>query len=332
MEIGDIYYHYCLKKIPDKMKTNGLCVVILSFSLLFIINLIPYHKNIQKHLKNLFHSDFYETSQNINQCLLNNSGIPKLQKLIYNRVPKCGSRTMRMVIQKLGNINKYHVTNVQFKNIKHWIDSTKELDKIQKDITALPKPWIYIRHIYFMDFNDSGTVRYINLIRDPLHRLVSLFYYIRRKSHIHRYGNPPDDVMLTFDECVKKNYSECQQPYIFQIIPYFCGHDARCTTPSTWALEKAKQNVERNFLVVGYLENVTEFLDVVEHMWPQFFRNAKELYIETVKRIGTHKTYGKVQPLNCSIALMRERLRFEYEFYYFVKRHFDCLYSKLFST
>ena len=35
---------------------------------------------------------------------------------------------------------------------------------------------------------------------------------------------------------------------------------------------------------------------------------AKELYIETVKRIGTHKTNGKVQHLNYSIAIMREEV------------------------
>ena len=63
-----------------------------------------------------------------------------------------------------------------------------------------------------------------------------------------------------------KNYSECQHPCILQITPYFCGHDAGCTTPSKWALKKAKQNVQWNFLVVVYLENITQFLDVVEHL------------------------------------------------------------------
>ena len=301
--------------------------------LLLLFSMLLYYMNMKTEQKYpLTDIDPYNTSQCIHKYLLNYGDTSQTQKLIYNRVPKCGSKTMQLVIANLGNILNYHVIFVQFRRLTYWIDSANKRDKIRKAISALPKPWIYIRHMYFLDFNTSSTVYYVNLIRDPVQRLVSWFYYIRQKGPIKRLGNPLDEVTLTFDECVQKNYSECQQPYIFQIIPFFCGHDARCTTPSKWALEKAKQNVESNFPVLGYLENVTQFLDVVEYVWPQFFRNVKKTYSDTIERLGTHKTTGKVLPLKSSIAIMRKRLHYEYELYYYVKERFDCLYSRLFPA
>ena len=313
------------------MFSKGLVTFISLLLLLFIMLL--YYMNMKTEQKYpLTDNDPYNASQCIQNYLLNYSDKSQTQQLIYNRVPKCGSHTMRLAIANLGNILNYHVTLVQFRRMTYWIDSANERDKIREAISTLPKPWIYIRHMYFLDFNTSSTVYYVNLIRDPVQRLVSWFYYIRQKYRIERYGNPPDERTLTFNECVQKNYSECQQPYIFQIIPFFCGHNARCTTPSKWALEKAKQNVENNFPVLGYLENMTQFFDVVEHVWPQFFRNVKTIYSDIIKREGAHKTHGKVLPSKSSIAIMRKRLHFEYEFYYYVKERFDCLYSRLFSA
>ena len=44
------------------------------------------------------------------------------------------------------------------------------------------------------------------------------------------------------------------------------------------ALEIAKTNVLRNYLVLGTLERYDEFLAVLEHMLPQYFKGIVDLY------------------------------------------------------
>lgn len=45
-----------------------------------------------------------------------------------------------------------------------------------------------------------------------------------------------------------------------------------------YALQKAKENVERNYAVVGVLEDINTTLTVLEHYVPKFFKGAKEVY------------------------------------------------------
>lgn len=45
-----------------------------------------------------------------------------------------------------------------------------------------------------------------------------------------------------------------------------------------YALQKAKENVERNYAVVGVLEDLNTTLTVLEHYVPRFFKGAKAVY------------------------------------------------------
>ena len=45
-----------------------------------------------------------------------------------------------------------------------------------------------------------------------------------------------------------------------------------------FALQKAKENVEKNYAVVGILEELNITLTVLEHYIPKFFKGAKDLY------------------------------------------------------
>lgn len=45
-----------------------------------------------------------------------------------------------------------------------------------------------------------------------------------------------------------------------------------------YALQKAKENVERNYAVVGVLEDLNTTLTVLEHYVPKFFKGAKDHY------------------------------------------------------
>ena len=71
-----------------------------------------------------------------------------------------------------------------------------------------PKPTVYIRHQYFIDFGEHEKHRpiYINVIRDPVEKFRSFYYFIRNGN---LEGDGADVVMsekkklMTIDQCVE---------------------------------------------------------------------------------------------------------------------------------
>lgn len=71
---------------------------------------------------------------------------------------------------------------------------------------------------------------YIQLLRKPLDRLVSYYYFLRygddyrphlvRKKHM--------DSSTTFDECVERGGPDCQANLLWLQIPFLCGQSAEC--------------------------------------------------------------------------------------------------------
>ena len=55
----------------------------------------------------------------------------------------------------------------------------------------------------------------------------------------------------------------------------FCGQDSFCKSfNSDRVLQRAKENAERSFPVVGVIENLNETLQVLEHRLPNVFKGA----------------------------------------------------------
>ena len=55
------------------------------------------------------------------------------------------------------------------------------------------------------------------------------------------------------------------------------------STPSRRALERAKQNVDQHYSVVGIIEDLYNFLVVLEHRMPQLFRGISKNYLKLGK-------------------------------------------------
>jgi dermatan/chondrotin sulfate uronyl 2-O-sulfotransferase UST len=65
--------------------------------------------------------------------------------------------------------------------------------------------------------------------------------------------------------------------------PYFCGQSDECSViNSKWALNKAKENIENWFPVVGILEDLETTFVILENKLPQFFQGLSKLYYENL--------------------------------------------------
>jgi heparan sulfate 2-O-sulfotransferase HS2ST1 len=162
--------------------------------------------------------------------------------------------------------------------------------------------------------------------------MVSHYYYLR-------YGDDfaPNRTMskmgdnTTFDECIAKKKNDCSTRKLWVQVPFFCGHEAACWQPgSKWALQRAKEHLMSNYLLVGVTEQLPEFIAVLETTVPQFFRGASQLFNEMQKKIPSgylRQTAKKEEPHDETVLHIKrsEVYRMERQFYEFAKVRFEII-------
>jgi len=251
---------------------------------------------------------------------------PDAQYVVYNRVPKCASMSMTTLCYKLGGANTFKVESpyeVGEKPLKSRLEQEEFIDYLK----AQEPYYMYIRHQYYIDFsemNEEMPSVYINMIRDPIARFES-FYYFSRFGNVKGGGgkaNLPEVQRLeSVDQCVERRRKECTQP-VWQVIPYLCGMDHICQERGRPALEQAKRNVEQKFLFVGVLEELPLSLKILEKLLPRYFAGAHDLsQADASQKMKEETVTLQKQPASEKTRefLMTETsLMYEYELYNFV--------------
>ena len=196
---------------------------------------------------------------------------------------------------------------------------------------------VFTRHQYFIDFesHDFPAPVYMNLIRDPVDRFASFYYFSR-------YGNarsglkkaPPNHMTLdvwneSLDECVSNHRRECISP-IWHTVPYLCGNSGACQEKTEHAIQETKRNIERNYFVIGVLEDFKSFLKMVEQLLPKYFDGALEIYEKDSIRNDTYtlNKKGYSEQTRTWLQTMTP-LQLEYEIYHFVRARFRVQAQKL---
>uniref|UniRef100_A0A8C4RCQ1 Heparan sulfate 2-O-sulfotransferase 1 n=1 Tax=Eptatretus burgeri TaxID=7764 RepID=A0A8C4RCQ1_EPTBU len=190
------------------------------------------------------------------------------------------------------------------------------------------KPGFYHGHLAFMDFSKFGAPKkplYINIVRDPIDRLVSYYYFLRFGDD-YRPGlrRRKQGDKKTFDECVLEGGPDCAPERLWLQIPFFCGHSAECwNAGSHWALDQAKLNLVNEYLIVGTTEELEDFILMVEAILPRFFKGATELFRKG-KRSHLRRTSEKKQPTADTVWRLQQSgiWKLEQEFYEFAREQF----------
>ena len=100
--------------------------------------------------------------------------------LVYNRVPKCSSTSMYMLIKALSLHNNFTFSLARSDDIRNELRSPEKELELVKDLRSLKKDAVYVRHMYNPDWARLGLeVNLVNMVRDPISRMASWFYFIR---------------------------------------------------------------------------------------------------------------------------------------------------------
>ncbi|ELU09723.1 hypothetical protein CAPTEDRAFT_215902, partial [Capitella teleta] len=117
---------------------------------------------------------------------------------------------------------------------------------------------------------------FINVIRDPIEGLVSHYFFNAFGSKNAPLSTPKPPYNMPLDACVRHRLGHCMN--IHKLIPFFCGHDKACRSSNPSSLARAKRAVKESYLIVGLTEDLHAFMESLETLMPQFFRNASAVF------------------------------------------------------
>ncbi|UXI21170.1 hypothetical protein NH340_JMT07113 [Sarcoptes scabiei] len=257
--------------------------------------------------------------------------------VVYNRVPKTGSTSFMGIVYDLCNENRFNVMHLNTTKNSHVISLSDQI-RFVRNVTRWyeRQPLLIHGHIAFVNFQrfslTSTKPLYINIIRKPIDRLVSYYYFLRFGDNFRpnvirrRQGNK-----RTFDECIEHNEHDCRLENLWLQIPFFCGQNPDCWKPGNrWALEQAKKNLIDHYFLVGVTEAMEDFIRILEISLPEMFSGATFLY-QNGSKSHLRKTFNKTQPSPRTIAkIQQSRIwQMENDFYQFVLYNFKSIQDRI---
>ncbi|GJQ76976.1 hypothetical protein Trydic_g15172 [Trypoxylus dichotomus] len=272
---------------------------------------------------------------------LNNTRKAAQEILFFNRVPKVGSQTFMELLRLLSMRNEFGFHQDRVQRVETIRLAPEDQAALAAMVSSYEAPSVYIKHVCFTNFSEFGIPEpiYVNLVRDPIERVISWYYYVRAPWYYveRKIAFPdiplPDPKWLKkdFEHCVLSGDRECRYmkgakkegigDHRRQSM-FFCGHHEDCTPFNTeGALQRAKRAVEQHYAVVGVLEDLNTTLTVLEHYIPRFFEGAKAVYNNEIKMYNTINRNAFKPPVSEAVKdIVRKNFTREIEFYEFCKQ------------
>jgi len=233
-------------------------------------------------------------------------------------------------IGKIRKKNNFRVvSSKQYRGHNLSSDSRESLaDLLKKEKDRI----VYDRHFYYFNFTSHKlSLNLINMVRDPVERIISNFFYVRSPARWNQREVSPAQswILKSFDDCVQSNDIECQigvggrsQEYQMR---YFC--DACDGLSDKEMMLAAMVTVEKEYAVVGVLEMFQASLTVFQNYLPEWFNGAEASFASVTRNFYNHNPHATVS--NKTRQILREKLNFDLEFYNFVKQRLNLQISRI---
>ncbi len=270
------------------------------------------------------------------------SDVVETSALIYNRVPKCASSTIQMLLARLEIDNNFTYRTSNIYTVQRWTS-----DQEREFVRAFEEKWrkrqngfILDRHFYHLNFShydpEMESPKWFNVVRHPIDRIVSNFYYLRHPKRWKSELPPRRWREKDFSECVLSGDPECafdpNNPnfLVEQQLTYFCGSAAECSQVGNWAaLQVAKRNVESDYVVVGDSGNLEMTVSVLEALLPRFFKGAVDVFARMANAVNDDASANGIEyrrnanplkrpPTSEAYDVLSKNISAEIEFYEYV--------------
>ena len=165
---------------------------------------------------------------------LNNTKNSNQSLLIFNRTPKAGSETVWELLDQLQYFNNFSSASDSGEVKKSrgyentYMQPPEQLKYIEllENTPNLTLPFSYVKHMNFINyerFNRTSPI-YVNMVRHPVERVISWYYYIRQNWYILQvdpvtnetsYSKTPMSIQqykMTYEECFTAQFDECVYP------------------------------------------------------------------------------------------------------------------------
>ncbi|XP_018323063.1 heparan sulfate 2-O-sulfotransferase pipe [Agrilus planipennis] len=281
---------------------------------------------------------------------INNTRNAQQDIVFFNRVPKVGSQMFMELIKRLSIRNDFGFNQDRVQRVETIRMDTEDQARLAALVSIYTPPGVYIKHVCFTNFSEFGFPEpiYINIVRDPIERVISWYYYVRAPWYYVERKLAFPDIPLPDPKWLKKDFETCvlsgdrECKYIKgetregigdhrRQSMFFCGHADECTPFNTrGALERAKMAVERHYAVVGVLEDLNKTLTVFENYIPRFFEGASDVYWNEINKYHTINKNTFKPPVSEEVKdIVRRNFTMEIEFYEFCKQRLHKQYAAL---
>lgn len=244
--------------------------------------------------------------------------------LIYNRVPKAGSSSMTNLLSKLSSKHGFKMLG--------WFDMpSHDYEAVQKAVKEALKTntkTVIAQHFHFPEIIDD-RVAYINVLRHPVSRCTSQYYYLRygdrdekdRKKVIDQFGD------LSIDDCIDSGeYDRCFNCKGWKQSLFFCGRDGgecKSLSPNS-ILERAKQVIDDEY-TIGAIEDFEGTVAVMEKLYPSFFKGGLDLLKKVKPQRVTTGIKEYIPPSDVSKKIIEDLLDQDMQLYTYVLDRLDAL-------
>lgn len=175
------------------------------------------------------------------------------QPVIFLHIPKAAGSTLLHIVRR-----QYNPSSIFDIDGKNPLESIKQFKLLQKNKTEATQA--VMGHMYFgaHEFLPQSST-YITMLRDPIERIISFYYYVLRNPD-HNHYNLITSKNLSLKDYVKSGIGKQLDNGQTRLLSGIDALDVEFGSCSETMLSRAKLNIKKDFAVVGITEKFDESL------------------------------------------------------------------------